>query len=150
MDIIDLLMEDHTKLRKELVKIRQNLSEPDARDQIKAFISNYEMHESIEEEVLFPNVQEFLNARPDRESLKGYHENHEEIWEILEELLDSLDTTRYNELQQVFFNFAASTEAHMSREERILFPAIRELVEKDTLEELGRKAEQRFTRFSYH
>ena len=147
MDIIDLLTEDHDRLRKGLIKIRRSLSNPDLRNRIKAFISTFELHESIEDEILFPGVKDALKNSVSGKSVSGYEKVHEEIWILLDQLMDSLRTMRLEDLQRAFFKFAASADAHFEREERGLFATIEEEVNKDILNELGKRAEKRFARF---
>src|SRR3989338_8877783 len=115
-NIIEVLLDDHTRLRWELMQIRRGLSDPGARNKIKDFISSYELHESIEEEMLFPNVRWLMEAAPGGSSLEPYHENHERLWKELTQLVDSLGRISFTEMQRVFFSFAASAEAHMEME----------------------------------
>ena len=147
MDIIDILIEDHVRLRKDLVRLRQNLAHHNLREQVKSFIANYELHESIEDEILFPSLAALLKNLPPYQAAAGYEKMHEKIWELMGQLVDALGTVHFEELQKVFFNFAASTEAHFGYEERILFPTIRILVSEETLKDLGRIAKERFDRF---
>ena len=56
MDIIDFLMDDHVKMQKEMVAIRQDIFHGNATQRIRTLIERYELHESIEEEILFPKL----------------------------------------------------------------------------------------------
>ncbi|OGR81817.1 MAG: hypothetical protein A2902_06890 [Elusimicrobia bacterium RIFCSPLOWO2_01_FULL_64_13] len=150
MDIDHLLAEDHGRLRADLVRIRQNLSRPGVRDLIRAFISDYEMHESIEEEFLLPVVREYLGSRRNPGLVQSYEEEHERIWGLLEQMMDALNFTRYRELQKTFFDIAASSEAHFAYEERVLFRVIREVIEPEVLAKIGERAEARMARFALH
>ena len=148
MNILDLLRNDHTKLRHELIRIRQCLCLPGVRDRIKHFISLYEIHESTEEELLFPVLDKLLKDLPEDEALILFRETHDHIWALLDQLMDTADAMRYSELQRVFFHFVAATEAHLGMEERILFPRIEARVDSRILEEMGRVAERRFSNVS--
>ena len=148
MNILDLLKEDHAKLRREMVTVRQCLSLPGARDRIKHFIADYEVHESIEEDILFPKLNAVLEDERERDSLFSYEQMHTKIWGYLEELVDNLSSECYPMVQDTFFKFCALTEAHFGYEERMLFPNIRQLLDPVTLEKLGKKAEKRCVRFS--
>lgn len=146
MDIIDLLIEDHGQLRNELSAMRQTLYNLDLRHRIKAFISAYELHESVEEDILFPGVEDAIDRKL-YERLQDYETSHEKIWDLLEQLMDSSLISDPLVVQRAFFLFSASAEAHFRQEERELFPLIRAAVAPSVLEGLGKKAQARFVRF---
>ena len=147
MNIIDLLIEDHAELRKEVVAIKRTLSQDELRDKIKLFISKYEIHESVEEEILFPALSSLPPATVSERFIPDYEKTHERIWTVLDQLVALLGHGRYDDLQQAFFQFNAVFEAHLRQEERILFPTIRNILDRTMLEALGQKAEKRFARF---
>lgn len=149
MDIIKFLEKDHDKLRRELVRIKNNLAGGTARDEVKAFISFLELHESVEDEILFPQLGELSRELAEDNPLPGAEEQHDKIWGLLNQLMDSLDERQFGKLQEAFFKFCASAEAHFGYEERVLFPTVKKLLDAKTLEGLGTKAEKRFARFSF-
>ena len=148
MNILDFLRQDHNKLRKDLVNIRQNLDHPNVRGLIKRFVSDYELHESTEEEILFQLLDRSPRDLPSGEAPEDFREEHGHIWILLDHLIEALDTMRFSDFQKIFFHFAAATDAHMGLEERILFPSIEARVHPEVLEEMGKETEARFTRFS--
>ncbi len=143
MTILELLQEDHTKLRQELVSIRQNLDEPRIRDRIKHFISDYELHENIEDKMIFPLLEKIIEKTP-----QNFRDQHDHIWTLLDQLIEALDTMRFPEFQRAYFKFVAALETHMGVEERVLFPMIENQAEPKDLEELGRAAKSRLEHFS--
>ncbi|OGR57341.1 MAG: hypothetical protein A3I11_07110 [Elusimicrobia bacterium RIFCSPLOWO2_02_FULL_39_32] len=152
MDIIELLEEDHESLRQGLTKIRQNLPQPNLRDTIKSFIVKYELHENIEEEILFPHLEllfepSLQSFRVNKQSIFVYKEMHKKIWDYLSSIMQYMDTSRYRDLQEAFFNFCGYTESHLSYEERVIFPLMRDLLDNDVLEELGSQALQKKMHF---
>ena len=147
MDIIDLLIKDHDGFRRELVEIRHALSQNGLREKIKLFISRYELHESIEEEILFPALEGLPEDVLSAKLMPNYEKMHERIWILLDQLMDSMGHSQFSELQQAFFMFAASVETHLGHEERVLFPTIREMMNRAVLESLGKAAEQRIAKF---
>ena len=58
-------------------------------------------------------------------------------------MVDCLNSRHCKGLQEAFFEFQASAEAHIGHEERALFSTIREYVDKQVLEDLVEKARRR-------
>ena len=144
MDIIEFLTQDLDRLRKQLVNIRRCLAQSDLRDKIDAFVRSYGWHESLEEDVLFPPLHSAFKKNPGVDDrLSEYESDHRDIWELLILLKGSVGLDQLSEIRSVFFYFSASGETHLGREERLLFPLIRESADPRLLEELGRKAKER-------
>ncbi len=148
MNIIDLLIADHEQLRGELVKLRQDLFHPDLKTRVQAFIAAYELHESVEDEILFPEVAKALQRTLSQHLLSSYESAHKKIWEHLQELVTSMNAMRHKDIQASFFRFAAAAESHFDHEERNLFPVIQNAVDKQVLNALGEKAVSRFFRYA--
>ena len=143
MNIIDFLTEDHEKLRRQLKKIHQCLSQSCLRDKIEGFIKSYRLHESVEGKILFPSLLEILIDYPDRRALiANYEQTHKDMWKLMDRMMKSLEFSSFEILQQLFFEFSASAEMHLGQEERTLFPMIREYVKEETLEDWGCRAEE--------
>src|SRR3989344_71595 len=90
MDIIEFLEKDHERLRRELSQVKNRLSQAGCREELKTYISFHELHESIEEEILFPRLVKASLEEPVYEDLFGLETEHTQIWSQLEELMDSL------------------------------------------------------------
>ncbi len=146
MNIVDLLIEDHDRMRQELAGIRSCDSESDMRSKLKEFISKYELHESIEDEILFPAMSSKPKKAPAQMAAQ-YEKSHEKIWGSLDQLVNRLGHASFDELRDAYLQFYASIDAHMGNEERELFPMILNKLEPKILENLGRTAEQRLSRF---
>lgn len=67
---------------------------------------------------------------------------------VLGHFVETLGTHNLIHLQQEFFKLDAFLESHMHKEEEQLFPRVRLLVEKEKLEELAHKAEDKILKFS--
>ncbi|OGR88387.1 MAG: hypothetical protein A3A86_03570 [Elusimicrobia bacterium RIFCSPLOWO2_01_FULL_60_11] len=147
MNILNLLKDDHIRLSSELVKLRKNLNHPDIRGRIKHFISDYEAHESVEEELLLPLLNDLKLCPCEVEALDKCHENHDDIWGLLDRLLEAVDSMRFPEFQMAFFHLVAVTEGHFGLEERILFPTIERYMSADALDKAGKTAEQRLSAY---
>ncbi len=143
MNMIDLLIQDHDKLRKQLKMIHQCLSQNCLKEKVDGFVRSYQHHESLEEGFLFPSLMEHLKNFPDRRNLiADYESTHKDMWSLMNRMLYTLEYSRFEALQKAFFEFSAAAEMHLDSEERILFPMIRELVDEQTLEDWGARAEE--------
>lgn len=147
MNIIEWLTEDHDRLRRELVRIKNSIGHGDLRSQIRNFMVSYEFHESVEEEILFPKVSTLGEETIEHESLFGFEQLHTKIWTLLDHLMATLSTNDAKVIQKAFFEFDALTEAHFRYEERVLFPAALKHFDRPALEEMGKRVEGRLTRF---
>lgn len=144
MDIIDFLMKDHMKLQREMVAIHRDLFHGNLRQRIRRLIESYELHESIEEELLFPKLEESFRLQSNlRCPVFECADKHKEIWGLLGKMMDCLNSRHCKGVQQAFFEFSASAEAHIRHEERVLFPMIREIMDRQILEDLAGKAKER-------
>ncbi len=142
MNIIDFLIEEHEKMRRQLVVIRQCLSQACLRDKVEGFVKEYKLHESIEDKVLFPPLIEIFARSPEKKAVVvDFEQSHRDIWKSMKHLTEALDRSRHEVLRQAFFEFCASTESHLGQEERTLFPMIRDNVQVEVLDELGSRAE---------
>lgn len=147
MNILDLLKDEHTRLSTELVNLRKNLTHPDIRGRIKHFISEYEVLESVEEDILLPLLEGLPTNPGETEIMEKCHEDHKNIWDLLNQLLESVDTMRFEKFQRAFFHLVAVTEGHIGMEERVLFPTIERYVNEETIEKAGDIAGKRFFAF---
>ena len=147
MNIIDILVQDHDRIRKELVEIHRALSHGDLRSKIRIFLSSYELHESIEEEILLPTLDLLPEDARSEKLLPPYAKMHEAIWELLDHMMDILNHADFGELSAAFFKFDAVIEAHFRFEESSLFPAIQQIIGEKLLRSLGKQAAQRLSHF---
>lgn len=136
MDVIAFLMEDHDRLRRELGKIGKSLSVDTLKDTLRAFVSHYHFHETVEDQML---LSEKGNG-----DLHGYKWIHSGAQTLLKELQGFAESRHPLYIHRAFSNFQALAQSHFEYEENSVFPAIRKLLDEKVLEDLGRKAEERF------
>jgi hemerythrin superfamily protein len=148
MDIVEILENDHDRLRRDLVRVKNAVASNALREQLRSFMTGYELHESVEEEILFPMVATLSREEVENDQLFGYEQVHTKIWALLDQLIGAIGTGDVKQIQDAFFKFDAVTEAHLAFEERVLFPVVRKCFPKAQLEELGKKAASRLMRFS--
>ena len=142
MDALSLLKDDHDKMRRLLndlegttergVKTREELF-----SKIKGELT---IHEIIEEEIFYPALKEHPRAK--EIVLEGYEEHHvvDTVMAELEGL--SVDDETWGAKATVM---KENVEHHMEEEEGEMFRKARQVFERDELEELGARMEQRKT-----
>ncbi len=159
MNVIDFLTQDHEHLRRQMTLIHSSMDQQDLRRRVMEFVASYEMHESIEEDIVFPAFDSALEAQggraagtergggsadepPDHEAM------HAAMWKSLEKIISCLNTPHHSGLKQAFYDFSAQAEGHFRSEERFLFPAVRAVLGAKELEDLGARAQAKLERFS--
>ena len=142
MDALSLLKDDHDKMRTLLndlesttergVKTREELF-----SKIKGELT---IHEIIEEEIFYPALKEHPRAK--EIVLEGYEEHHvvDTVMTELEGL--PVDDETWGAKATVM---KENVEHHMEEEEGEMFRKARQVFERDELEELGARMEQRKT-----
>src|ERR1044071_9663203 len=136
MDALDLIKEDHKRLKKLLKKtLEADGSQREGRmDHLRTELV---AHERMEEEVLYPRLREERKAR--EEVLEGYEEHHVADV-ILDELLDvPPETDLWKAKGQVL---KENVEHHMDEEEDELFKKARAVLNRDELESMGERMER--------
>ena len=136
MDALDLIKQDHKRLRKLLEETLE--AEGSEREQRMDFLrTELVAHERMEEEVLYPRLREEKKARAT--VLEGYEEHH--VADVLlDELLDvPPDTDLWKAKVKVL---KENVEHHMDEEEDELFKGARAVLNREELKQLGERMEQ--------
>jgi len=140
---ITLLKEDHKNVRALLESLAESTARsPSKRAKLLAEIGHeLRVHTQIEEEIFYPA---FRDAARKKEHAKLYFEALEEH-HVVDMVLPEIEST-----DPSAEDFPAKAkvlkdlvEHHAREEEREMFPAARELLERDELAELGARLEQR-------
>ena len=136
MDALDLIKQDHKRLRKLLDETLE--AESSEREQRMDFLrTELVAHERMEEEVLYPRGREETKARDT--VLEGYEEHHVADL-LLDELLDvPPDTDLWKAKLKVL---KENVEHHLDEEEDELFKGARAVLDRDELKRLGERMEQ--------
>ncbi len=135
MDVIEFLIEDHNRLRKELERIGENLSENGLKESLRAFVSHYDFHESVENEI--------LSSEKANGDVHGYKWIHSGAHSLLKDLQGFVESQHPVYIQRAFSNFQVLTQSHFEYEKNTIFPILRKLLDEKTLDDLGHKAEER-------
>ena len=140
MDAFELLEEDHKKVKKLLseaddttergVKTRQELF---ARIKQELLV-----HETIEEELLYPTLKEHDKTK--EVSLEGYEEHH-----FANEIMAELEETPVDDDKWAakFAVLKENIEHHIEEEEDEMFKKARQVLDKEQIDALGERMQQR-------
>jgi len=136
MDALDLIKQDHKRLRKLLEETLE--AEGSEREERMDFLrTELVAHERMEEDVLYPRLREEKKAR--ETVLEGYEEHH--VADVLlDELLDvPPDTDLWKAKVKVL---KENVEHHMDEEEDELFKGARAVLDREELKRLGERMER--------
>ena len=136
MDALDLIKQDHKRLRKLLEETLE--AKGSEREQRMDFLrTELVAHERMEEEVLYPRLREEKKAR--EPVLEGYEEHH-----VADVLLDELlDVPPETDLWKAKVKvLKENVEHHMDEEEDELFKDARAVLDREELNRLGERMER--------
>lgn len=149
MDAITLLKQDHEKVRQLLNKLTEEDSAETRQQLLEQIALELEVHTAIEEEIFYPAFRE---AGQQGEGSDQQGKDEKLYFEAMEEhraagdlVLPDLQGTQPESEK---FGGRAKVlkeliEHHAQEEEKEMFPRVRKLLDKDTLEELGARMEAR-------
>lgn len=136
MDALKLLKDDHDRVKKMLAEGEDTTerAEKTRTDLFARLKHELELHERIEEEVLYPALKQHPRAR--ELALEGYEEHH-----VVDSILAELeDTPVTDEEWTAKFKVAKENiEHHIEEEEGEMFPAARRAFSDDELERMGER-----------
>ena len=136
MNALDLIKEDHKRLRKLLAETLE-AEGAEREEKMDHLRTELVAHERMEEEVLYPRLRDEKKAR--EEVLEGYEEHHVADV-ILDELLDV--PTEMDLWKAKVKVLKENVEHHMDEEESELFKKARAVLDRAELERLGARMEQ--------
>ncbi|HEX7347663.1 MAG TPA: hemerythrin domain-containing protein [Candidatus Limnocylindrales bacterium] len=140
MDALKLIKDDHEKMRKLLTELESTTERGvKTREQLYATIKGeLTVHEIIEEEIFYPALKDHPKAKDI--VLEAYEEHHV-VDTVMAELEETpVDDETWGAKAKVM---KENVEHHMEEEEGEMFQKARQVFDKDELEELGTRMEQR-------
>ncbi len=156
MDIIEVLLEGHAALRGEFAALTAPFERPHGvgwddrvaldkkrllRD-IRGFFAAFKTHETVEDEFLAEVLRLVeLNEELRAASAAG-HRSMGEMMKLFGAVACSCDGRHVYPLRAVLFRLGEELETHLTYEEKILFPMLRERLPVGLLRELGRRAQE--------
>lgn len=140
MNGLDLLRADHRRVEKILAQL-DDTSEDDVerrRELFREFTDEMQAHEIIEEEILYPALQNHSKAR--EVVLEGYEEHH-----VVDTIMSELDDVPFDdEIWAAKFSvMKENIEHHIEEEEDEMFEQAAEIFDEDELESLGERMAER-------
>ena len=139
MDALRLLKEDH-ELVKRILKDGEETTERAEKTRTELFgrlKSELEIHERIEEEVLYPALRDHPKSK--ELALEGYEEHH-----VVDTILGELEQTPVTDDQWAakFKVAKENLEHHIEDEEGEMFDKARQIFSDEELEEMGARMEE--------
>ena len=140
MDALSLLRDDHGKVKKLLAELEKT-TERGVKTRTELFATikgELAVHETIEEEIFYPE----LKAHPKAKDivLEGFEEHH--VVDVLMGELEAMDVDDENWGAKAIV-MKENIEHHIEEEEGEMFKTARQVFDRDELEALGRRMEQR-------
>ena len=136
MNAIDLLEEDHRKVKKMLAEGEQTTerAEVTRSDLYATLRRDMEAHERIEEEIFYPALKRHPKAKDI--VLEGFEEHH-----VVDEIMGELGETEVTDETWAakFKVMKESIEHHIEEDEGEMFPKARQVFDEDELEALGNR-----------
>lgn len=138
MDVIELLSHDHRMVEQLFRDYHAAASERQRRSVVEIMVRELSKHAALEELSLYPVARRTLPEGPDY--VTGRLATHMAIKKTLREL-DTLDEgdERTGELME---RLRAQVAEHVHQDEDELFPALRDVLDGDTLSGLGERLDE--------
>jgi hemerythrin superfamily protein len=134
MNALDLLIEDHQKVRQlfeQAQQIRDNDQKKELFDQIDTELA---VHAEIEETIFYSALEEHDELR---EMVREAREEHEQVEQLLLEIEDL--ATEDTDFSSQLAELQETVDQHVAEEEEEMFPKVREIFDKAALEQLARE-----------
>ena len=134
MDALTLLKDDHDKVKGMLDKLDKTTerAELTRTEGLQALKQELTIHETIEEEILYPALKEFAKTRDI--ALEAYEEHH-----VVDTVLAELDQTPVDDEAWAakLTVMKENLEHHIEEEEEEMFKQARQVMDEGELSELG-------------
>jgi hemerythrin HHE cation binding domain-containing protein len=140
MDALTLLKDDHDKMRKLLTELESTTERGvKTREELYSTIKGeLTVHEIIEEEIFYPALKEHPKAKDI--VLEAYEEHHV-VDTVMAELEETpVDDETWGAKAKVM---KENVEHHMEEEEGEMFQKARQVFDRDELDDLGTRMEER-------
>ena len=134
MDALTLLKDDHDKVKGMLAKLDKTTerAEVTRAEGLQALKQELTIHETIEEEILYPALKEFAKTRDI--ALEAYEEHH-----VVDSILAELEQTPVDDETWAakLTVMKENLEHHIEEEEEEMFKQARQVMDEGDLSELG-------------
>ena len=134
MDALKMLKDDHDRVKGMLEKLDATTerAEKTRTEMLQTLKHELTIHETIEEEILYPALKEFAKTKDI--ALEGYEEHH-----VVDGIMSELEATPVDDETwgAKLTVMKENLEHHIEEEEGEMFPKARQVMEEDELSELG-------------
>lgn len=136
MDALQLLKEDHDRLRQFFHRFRSSKDEGEHREIFEEIKKDLQTHSHVEEILFYPAVQEFDELE---DLVDEAIEEHSKVADLLDDI-DELNEEGAD-IRTKMAELIQNVEHHAQEEENEMFPKVRELMNSGDLESLGKEIE---------
>jgi hemerythrin superfamily protein len=138
MDVLELLKEDHRKVKELFEQCQEMEDKKQLRQLYKEIKSELELHARVEETIFYPAMEEHEELK---DMVLESLEEHKQIKTVLREMSKlSPSNERFKPKLKVLMD---DVEHHAEEEEEgKMFPEIRKIIDTSELEELGEEVER--------
>jgi hemerythrin superfamily protein len=137
MDAVELLKEDHKKVKQLLTEAKETEDRKEQRRLFKEIKTELDTHARIEESIFYPAVAEHEELK---ETILESIEEHKQVKTLLREMSRLGSTSE--KFKAKLKVLADNVEHHAEEEEeQVLFPKVRQLMNSSELQELGEELE---------
>jgi hemerythrin superfamily protein len=132
VDAIELLQEDHKKMKNLLEEVDETEDADKRRELFNQIRKELKVHERIEEEIFYPALKDHPKAK--EIVLEGYEEHH-----AVDVLLDELDDVSFDDERWApkMTVIKENVEHHIEEEEEEMFEKARSILDDSELSQLG-------------
>lgn len=134
MDALQLLKDDHDKVKSMLEKLDKTTerAEVTRTEGLQALKRELTVHETIEEEILYPALKEFAKTKDI--ALEAYEEHH-----VVDTIMSELEQTPVDDetWEAKLTVMKENLEHHIEEEEGEMFKQARQVMDEGELSELG-------------
>jgi hemerythrin superfamily protein len=140
-DAITLLKADHKAVSELLERLEDAATGGERRDLVERIEKELTVHAAIEEEIFYPAFKAAAEGEEDEELFFEAADEHELVKETLQKLSRSDPATpQYAARCKVLGDLV---KHHVEEEEGELFPCAKKRMEREQLEDLGRRLQER-------
>jgi hemerythrin superfamily protein len=137
MDAVELLKQDHQKVKQLLTEAKETEDRKEQRQLFKEIKNELDTHARIEESIFYPAVAGHEELK---ETILESIEEHKQVKTLLREMSRLGSTSE--KFKAKLKVLADNVEHHAEEEEeQVLFPKVRKLMNSSQLEELGEELE---------
>ncbi|HKY05967.1 MAG TPA: hemerythrin domain-containing protein [Blastocatellia bacterium] len=136
MNVLEFLKQDHQEAMS-MMGLIENANtggqqvKMDLFNQLKGALT---LHTRMEEQIFYPELE---NHQETRDLIREAYSEHQEVDELLAEI-SALSPTS-GDFSDKFTELKDSVEHHVDEEENQLFPKVRQIIDQEKLNEMGRR-----------